>query len=207
MQRRQDLQNGLDRFKLQLGLPTRLPLELDDGPSRPIRDMLAEFTQARADFKALRDDVDRFRGNFRVGLMYVAGPPVVPLPLELPLRAKVEDLVFNSPMTRSTKEFRADIPGRWDRWRRLTTAELKAELKAMADEFRVLDVRQAAAEARNEQLPAADQARLDALPPEIALGQLELSLRNYEALRPAEEGDAPAGRPSCTRRRSTTSCG
>ena len=31
LQRRQELQNGLDGFKLQLGVPTRLPLELDDG--------------------------------------------------------------------------------------------------------------------------------------------------------------------------------
>ncbi len=39
-----NLMNGLDRFKIQLGLPTRLPLELDDGPTRPIKDVLAEFT-------------------------------------------------------------------------------------------------------------------------------------------------------------------
>jgi hypothetical protein len=93
-------------------------------------------------------------------------------------------------MARSTKEFRANIPGRWDRWRRLTTEQLRAELKALADEFRVLDVRQAAAEAQNQTLPPADAARLEFLPRAMALGQLELSLRNYEAFRLQKEGTA-----------------
>jgi hypothetical protein len=182
------LQNGLDQFKLQLGLPTRLGLELDDGPTHPVRDMLGEFTRARTDFESLRDDVDRFHENYRVGLMYMAGPLVVPVPLEVPLRAEIQSLVFNSKMTRATKEFRAKIADRWDRWRRLATEELRAELKRMAEEYRELDVRQGAAEARNESLPPAEQARMDSLRQEMALAQLELSLRNYEAFRLQKEG-------------------
>ena len=56
-----NLMNGLDRFKIQLGLPTQLPLELDDGPTRPIKNVLAEFTSARTDFNAVRDEAERFR--------------------------------------------------------------------------------------------------------------------------------------------------
>jgi hypothetical protein len=189
---RQNLQFGLDQFKLQLGLPTRLGLELDDGPTKPVRNMLAEFTRARTDFESLRDDIDRFRNNYRVGLMHLAGPLVVPVPLEVPLRAKIESSVFDSRMTRSAPQFRAKIPGRWDRWRQMTTEALRAELKRLADEYRTLDVKEAAAEAKNEKLPPADKARLEALGPDIALGQLELSLRAYEAF-PQQKDRTPRG--------------
>jgi hypothetical protein len=90
-------------------------------------------------------------------------------------------------MARSTKEFRAGIDARWDRWRLLPPDVLKADLRRLADELRTLEVRQAAAEVRNQQLSPADEARLEALPPEIAIGQLEQSLRAYEALRTAKE--------------------
>jgi outer membrane protein TolC len=187
---RQTLANGLDRFKLQLGLPTRLPLELDDAPTRPVRDMLAEFTRARDDFTALRDEADRFRGQFRVPLLLLAGPTAGAIAFEVPVRAKIRDLVFDSAMSRSTKQFRAAMPPRWERWRAMPVDVLKTELKRMAEDLRVLEVRQAMVEARNERLPAADEARLEALPRELALGQLEQSIRAYEALRLAKDRTA-----------------
>jgi hypothetical protein len=183
----QTLGGALDQFKLQLGIPTRVPIELDDAPTRPMRTMLAEFTRARVEFEALRDQADRFRANYRVGLMFAAGPLVVPVPLDVPLRDFIRTLVFDSAMTRSTKEFRANIPARWDRWRGLSNEDLKAELRKMADEIRDLEVRQAAAEAKNQRLPEADEKRLDALPRDQAIGLLEQSLRAYEGYRQDKE--------------------
>ena len=180
---RQNLALGLDRFKLQLGLPTLLPLELDDGPSQPMKEMLAEFGKSRDDFIALRDDADRFHTDYRLPLLFLAGTGAAPIPIEVPLRGKIQSLMLDSTMAKNTKLFRAKTASRWERWRKLSLNQLKAELKLMADEYRELYVRQARVEATNQKLPPADEARLELLPPEIALGQLELSLRNYESLR------------------------
>lgn len=186
----QNLTNGLDQFKLQLGLPTRLPLDLDDGPTRPIRDMLGEFSKARADFEALRNEADQYRQKFRVPLLFLAGPAAGTTPFEVPLRDKVQDLLVNSAMARSATKFRAEIGARWDRWRLLPPDALKAELRRLADELRTLEVRQVAAEVSGQRLTPAEEARLAALAPDLAIGQLEQSLRAYEALRTAKERTA-----------------
>jgi hypothetical protein len=183
LQRRQDLQDGLDQFKLQLGVPTRLPLELDDAPMTPVRDMLREFTRAQDQYLSLRAETDQFRTQFRIPLQALAGSMIAPIPIDVPLRAKLEDLMFNSPLTRETKRFRKVIPARWDRWRQLTTEQIRAEVRRLAEEVRELELRQARLEIRGEKLPADEQARLDTLGPDIALAQFELSLRTFEASR------------------------
>ena len=187
LQQGQALGAALDQFKLQLGLPTQLPLELDDEPTRPMRRMLAEFTRARADFEALRNEADRYHQQFRVPLLFLGGSAAGPISFDIPLRDKVRDLMLNSAMARSAKTFRAGIEARWDRWRLLPPDALKAELRQLADDLRTLEVRQAAAEAHNQRLTPGEEARLAAIPPQIAIGQLEQSLRAYEALRAAKE--------------------
>jgi outer membrane protein TolC len=164
LQRRQELQNGLDSFKLQLGVPTRLPLELDDGPVKPVRDSLAEFTKARDEFNALRPQAEAYK----------AQPGAT-------LREGIEKLMFESPYAKRAKAFQAAVPARWARWKGMTDAGIKAELRMLADQLRALQVRQARQEAAGGKLPEADAARLDFLPKDIALGQLEQSLRAYTA--------------------------
>jgi outer membrane protein TolC len=178
--RQQELQDGLDEFKIQLGLPTRTPLELDDAPLRPIKDMLAEFAKARDEFQSLRGEAERLRNQLRIPLQALAGSAVSTIPLTVQLRETVEALVLNSSVTQATKVFRETIKPRWDRWRQMTTDEVRAEIKSQSEELRFLQVEEARYQARNEQLPAQQAARLLALPPDLALGYLELSLRLYE---------------------------
>lgn len=187
MRDRQNLLTGLDRLKIQLGLPTQLPIELDDGPTQPIHKVLSEFTRARDDFNAIREEAERFRDQFRAPLQAVAGSIVGPIPVGVPLRDKVEHLLLNSAMGRSTKQFRASITGRWDRWRRMTAEELQAEIRRLAEKVRELEVRQARAEAVNQRLSAEDEALLDSLPKDLAIGQLEQSVRRYESARAKKE--------------------
>lgn len=163
LQRQQELQNGLDGFKLQLGVPTRLPLELDDGPVKPVRDSLREFARARDEFNALRTQAEAFRAD------------------GTPLRAGIEQLVLESAYARRAAAFRAAVPARWARWKALADAQIKDELRKLADELRALQVRQAREEAAGGKLPAADAARLEFVPQDMAVGQLEQSLRGYEA--------------------------
>lgn len=181
LDRQQALQGALDAFKLQLGVPTRVPLQLDEGPLKPIEDILAAATRARGEYAALRAEADQVRGGLRTPLQALAGSVVAPIRLRVPLREKVTDLVLNSPVTRATKQFRSTIAARWDRWRRLTTEQLQAEIKRLSDELRDLQVEEARYEARNEPVPPAQAARLESLPRDLAIGQLEAALRGYEA--------------------------
>lgn len=184
----QNIQNALDQFKLQLGIPTRTPLELDDGPIRPMSDMLAAANRARDEFQALRTEADQFPARVRNPLQALAGTAIAPIPLDIPVRDKIEDLMFNSPVTRDTEQFRRTIRPRWARWRGLTTDRLRAEIKRMLDELRTLQVDEARYEARGQTVPADLAGRLVTLPRELAVGQLELALRAYEAARGKREG-------------------
>ncbi|HVK10170.1 MAG TPA: hypothetical protein VM597_15485, partial [Gemmataceae bacterium] len=172
--RRQELQNGLDGFKLQLGVPTRLPLELDDGPVKPIRDSLAEFTRARDEFNALRTQAEAYRND-----------------PDTPLRTAIEKLVFESAYAKRAKGFQAAVAARWARWQGFNDVQLRNELRTLADELRTLQVKQARQEAAGEKLTAEEDARLDFLPKDIALGSLEQALRAQAAA-----GQKKAGGPA-----------
>ena len=154
LNQRQNLQNALDAFKIQLGLPTRLPLELDEGPIRPISDHLAKGTRAREEYNALRTEAE----TFLIPTLLMAGPVPAILPLRLPVREKVEGWLIESPMTRATERFKATIGGRWAAVRGLTAEQLRALVTEPRDR------------------------PIDWEPPSDAeLARLELALRAYEA--------------------------
>ena len=183
LQRRQDLQNGLDSFKLQLGVPTRVPLELDDSPIKPMQQMLAEYRRAQEEFMALRTQAEEFRTQFRSPLQALAGSAVAPVPLDVPIRELIENLMLESAYAKRAKRFRASIPARLARWKSMTTDQVRAELKRLADENRDLELRQARQQVLGQKLSAEEATRLDFLPRDIATGQLELSIRQYEEAR------------------------
>ena len=124
LQQRQNLQSFQDQFKLQLGLPTRLPLELDDGPIRPMTEKLAEMVRAREEYNALRTEAD----TFFIPTLLMAGPVPAVLPFRLPVREKVESWVLYSPVSRATENFKATIAGRWAVVRERSTEQLRALL-------------------------------------------------------------------------------
>ncbi len=179
--RQQDVQNGLDSFKLQLGVPTRLPLALDDGPIKPMSALLTRFTDVRNDFAAVRDEAEQYPQRVRQPLLMVAGGLASTTTIEVKLRELLESLSSNSALVKRTVAFRETFPPRWERWKKLTTPILRDELKTLAEELRTLELRQAQVELRGEKLSAGEAARVAELPRDIALGQFELSLRNYEA--------------------------
>ena len=183
LQRRQDLQTGLDQFKLQLGVPTRLQLELDDGPMKPVSDLMAMFGRTRDEFIALREEAEQYPARIRQPLMALAGTTIATVPIDVPLRPKLEALMFESAFVRETKQFRADTATRWERWKKMSAAVLAEDLRARAEEVRNLQLRQAQMEARGEKLPPAEAARLATVPRDMAVGLFEQSLRAYEAAR------------------------
>src|SRR5439155_1387192 len=55
-QRNQNFRDSLDRLKLQLGIPTDLPLELDEGPVTSQRQQLARFERLISQYEKVRDE-------------------------------------------------------------------------------------------------------------------------------------------------------
>src|SRR5262249_19782643 len=110
---RQDLQNGLDDFKLQLGVPTQLPLELDNAPMKPVRDMLGEYSKAQQEFMDLRFQADKFRSQYRAPLQALAGSAIAPIRIDVPLRGLVENLMLESDYAKRAKTFHATLRDRW----------------------------------------------------------------------------------------------
>jgi Outer membrane efflux protein len=190
LQRRQDLQNGLDDFKLQLGVPTRLPLELDDAPMKPVRDMLGDYSKAQQEFMDLRLQADRFRSQHRAPLQALAGSAIAPIPIDVPLRGLVENLMLESDYSKRAKTFHATLLNRLARWKAMTNDQIRAELRKLAAELRELQLHEARQQVLGQKLPPDEQTRLDALPRDVALGQLELSLRAYELARTQKDQTA-----------------
>ncbi|MCE9531178.1 MAG: TolC family protein, partial [Planctomycetes bacterium] len=169
LQRRLDVQNALDSFKIQLGLPTPLPLELDDGPMQPLADHLARYTAARDEFDTLRKIAGDYPEMMR--------RPFVPL--DVPLRPRLREFFVETPAVRGTR-FRAHILNRWLRWERFDDKEIRAELlKLAADEREVLELK-ARVEVENKKLSSEDEERLARFRSEINLGRFELILRQHE---------------------------
>jgi hypothetical protein len=183
LQRRQELQNGLDSFKLQLGLPTQLPLELDDSPLIPVFDHMERFTKARDEFIAVRTEAEQYALRARQSLYLMGGGVVTTFPITLPLREKLEEMMFRSPLVEGTEEFKKTIAERWSRWRKKSNEEIKSDILKFMEEQRTLEVREASLEAVNQELTPQEKARIDELPKEIALGQFEQSLREYDITR------------------------
>lgn len=127
LQRRQDYHDSLDAFKLQLGLPTDFPLDLDLSELRSLMKQLQEFVDISNEMKDIRDEVATFRD--------------VPV-AQLPGRFRV--VLTERPLVKDTT-FRTRAVQAWDQVRALppdalseTLTKLRAqrrELKFVADEL------------------------------------------------------------------------
>src|SRR5205814_1879937 len=91
----QEAGNANDQFKIQLGLPTALPLELEDAPLRPMTQQFRRYEQVFRQF----DEVTQASA----GLGGVA-------PGEL--RTALRRLAREAALTRGT-QFQRDFPARW----------------------------------------------------------------------------------------------
>jgi hypothetical protein len=154
---------SLDQFKLQLGLPTALPIELEDSPFRPLNQMFERYENLFKQFEAASRE---------------------PLPFGTPeavarVRGEMRRIFTTAPITAGTR-FRNKIEPSWTAWERLSAADLRKRLSAFREERRKLLDRKADLETRGQNLNEADQARLDELAFEVDLGDFEVVLREYE---------------------------
>lgn len=155
----------LDNFKLQLGLPVTVPLELDDGPLRPIREQLGRFDELFAQAGALaRDAAVHDRAA-------VAG-----------FRKRWLALFTDSALVRGTA-FAKEVGDRWAAWApdKLTEDQVRARLAKLREERRTLLGERVDRELKKQPEPPAEVARLARLESDIDLGEFELRVRAYEA--------------------------
>lgn len=160
----QNYLQAIDNFKLQLGLPTDVRLDLDDADFRPLNRHFRRYEDLFNDFKAASEAPKR-----------VAGPEMV-----AKVRGELRQILTTSPAVRGTR-FRRDIDARWGAWEKLSADELQQRLAAYRDERRKLQDKQTDLETKGKSLSAADAERLTTLDFEIDLGDFEKVLREYES--------------------------
>ncbi len=158
--------DALDNYKLQLGLPVTVPLDLDDGPLRPIRLQLGRFEEVYA----------------QVQQAEVASAKFDPAEPVAQFRARWRAQFTDSPLVRGTP-FAKTIGERWDAWSsaKLTDDQVRERLKQLRTErIKLLDER---AKRQNDKKPEPEDAarRLVAVNADLDLGEFEQSVRVYEA--------------------------
>lgn len=158
--------DALDNFKLQLGLPLTVPLELDDSPLRPIRQQLTRLEEVYAQVQAIETEATK----------YDRAEPVAGF------RKKWLTLFTTSPLTRGTP-FAKQIGDRWAAWGtdKLSDDQVRGQLTKLREERRKLLDARVERELKKQPEPPAETLRLAEVKREIDLGEFELLVRAYEA--------------------------
>lgn len=156
--------DAIDSFKLQLGIPLTVGVDLDQSPLRPIRQQLVRFEAVYAQSREVEVNARRF-------------DPAEPV---AQFRNRWRQLLTESPLVRGTA-FAKEMPERWGRWERLTADQVTKRLAELSEGRRkVLDAR-ADRQLKGQPEPDAEVRRLNELEAEIDLGMFEKAVRFYES--------------------------
>jgi hypothetical protein len=156
------LRNNLDQFKLQLGVPTDVPLELDDSLIRPIDRHLARLRRVFAEDSAVQAEEVR---------LLRLDPAAV--------RAELRRLLTELPIVQGTR-FREDVLARLAEWEALTPDQIKTRRDRLVDELGRLVAERNRLERARQPIPDELNARIAELDYPIDLADLEEGLRFYE---------------------------
>lgn len=157
-------QDQLDNFKLQLGVPTTLPLELDDAPLKPMREQLHRFDELYAQMADFESQASQLRG--------IDGEDAV--------RQRWRTLLVESPLARGTP-FAKEYEQASERLRLMPLDALTLKAKGLAEEQqKLLDAK---AERQLKSLPdsSEDMAALTLIETAIDFVRFELAIRDYGA--------------------------
>ncbi|MCI0684204.1 MAG: TolC family protein [Gemmataceae bacterium] len=167
LQLRQAYGDALDRFKLQLGVPPPVPLELDTSLVRVLLDQYDRYELVLKQSEALSKTLDRYEVVAEAGQ----------------LRERAFKLFTDSPFVEGAERFRATIDERWNRWKapQLDEKSLTDKLDQLAAARRKLFDLRAQRQAKGQALTPEEQKALADVNAELALGGLEHALRRYES--------------------------
>jgi hypothetical protein len=155
---------SLDQFKLQLGLPLDLPLELDDTPFRPLNRQFERYEELFREYTEAGNASLRFSSPERVAQV----------------RKELLRILTTSPLVRGTR-FQTQVEPSWRAWEKLSPEQLQKRLTAFRDEHRQILDRKTELEMKGQALAAPQQQRLREVEFEISLGLFESTLRDYES--------------------------
>lgn len=160
-----DYRITLDRFKLQLGIPPPVPLELDMGIMQPVFEHSQRYNELLNMHSSLVQQLQQLAKLNDV----------------LKLRSRLLELMTESDLVRDTS-FRMQGPAEWNSWRKLgRIADVVDRLNRLRQQRQpLLDKLDQLAE-KGQELPAKDKELLDRIDLQIAIGTLELQLRQFES--------------------------
>ncbi len=155
--------DNIDFFKLQLGVPTTLPLELDDAPLRPVRKQVQRFDALYAQLQ----DLEKLAGVYD--------------PAEDPtlLRARWTKLLTESPLARGTP-FATNYATTAGELQRETDDALVQRAKAFEDRRQKLLDARAERQLKKQPETEADQRMGEAIDTVLDRIRFEQALRRYE---------------------------
>jgi hypothetical protein len=184
---------AVDSFKLIIGAPMPLSIELDDSVLRPL---IKQFRRARA-----------IIDNEQAAVAEASA--LLPLENAPRLRAELRRLFQTSALVRGTPFVRR-IRGRWAEWEKRSDADLKTRLDDLRKELQRLLDRQADLQKVGQSLSPAEEAQLAEVNAQADLGNFERALRLYEANyvdkgKPKKPADASGERQRITRFQSVVS--
>jgi hypothetical protein len=176
---RLNYQNGIDIFKLQLGLPPGLPIELEDTPLKPMKQQLARYNAVRNEFAEVKKIADSLQEQSQNSFEILGGGLLAIFPQEVSLRAELKKLFEQSPITKGTK-FSRSIASRWKEYVDLNNEQLATRLKDFRTQLRDALNRKSVLDKANAVIPPELVKQLNDIPAAIYLVQFEQMLRDYE---------------------------
>ena len=155
--------DAIDNFKLQLGIPETVALDLDIGPLKPIHRQLTKYERIYADVREAEAQAHNFNVNEPVAV----------------LRERWRKLLTGSGLVKGTN-FSKKIGDRWDSLGKLSDDQLTEQLGKLREErSKLLDEK---ADRQLKGIPDPPEAlrRIAELEYDIDLAFFERDVRNYE---------------------------
>lgn len=155
---------ALDAFKLALGIPMRLFIEMDDSPLQPL---IKQYRLARSVIENEQAAV-------------AAAGALIDEPKGSKIRPELKRLFTKSTIVRGTK-FAETIGERWGAWEKLSKEELNTKLDSLRKESQRLLDEQVDLQKEGKKLGSQDSQKLIEVNNERDMGTLESYLRLYES--------------------------
>jgi hypothetical protein len=153
----------LDLFRIQLGLPTTLPVELDDGPIQPMYNLISEYEDNSVAYGYAINEIGKFDKFDEADKV----------------RERLRKVMAESDLVRGL-EFQEKMPERWDAWKDLKLGQVKTKISDLKAKRRKLLDRKVDLEVKGLALSKEEEQELEGLDIDIDLGDFEIRLREYE---------------------------
>ncbi len=163
IQSQQIVRDAMDQFKLQLGLPPVLPIQLDDH-------VLRQPTEQLDRFQKLTDELK----NARIAARLLGKPD-----LAKKARDEFQKILLAAEVIKHT-QYKDLLPAKWSSFAKLTDEALIPKVRELGELRKDMRDKSTSLEKAGKKLSPEDLARLRATEFELFLGRFERSLRIYE---------------------------